>query len=273
MVEPEKAAKQLLLSKKREIITSLLEKIEDLQVLDQIHEYIYKCTNGFHAENQIISYLQKKHNVPISRGLATENSGSFTFQRKLHHYRLEKFYIETKNTRFAFEIDENFHSGPAHDPAKELVREFEYFKNRKENNVVLIRYGFHSRRKDQPLEKFIEQRASVILLLLQNLKDNGSFYQALKSKCEQGKRHLVCFYGYPPDNRHVSEHTIFNDKVSKENFVEIEDTVKSTREGKLRIYIFAYDIKKVNEVYGENYEYASEKSLVSSVLAGLRSSK
>ncbi len=250
------------LAMKREAIKSMIEKIDDGQLLDRIQELVYKTINGFHTEVQIMNYLEEKYKMPISRGMPGENSGSFLFQQKQYQYRLERFYLDTKNARYAFEIDENFHAGPSHDPAKELVREFEYFKHKKEHNVVLIRYGFRSKRKDQPLEKFVEKRASVILLLINNLIERGSFYQTLKAKIVQGHRHLVCFYGYPPDNRHISEHTIFNDKVSKENFVEIEDKAQSTMEGKLRVYIFAYDIKKVNEVYKENYEYSNEKKSV-----------
>jgi hypothetical protein len=251
---------KLALAKKREEIINLIYKIEDEQLLDNIQELIYKATNGCHTENQIISQLQQKYQIPVIRGTPEENIGSFKFQEKQFQFRLEKFYLDLKSFRLAFEIDENFHIGAVHDPSRELVREFQYFKNRKDQNTVLVRYGFRARRKDQPLEKFAETRTEVVHLLINNLAHKGSFYQALKEKFNNGINHLVCFYGYPPDNRHVSEHTIFNDKISPGNVVELDDMTKSTREGKLRIYLFGYSIDKVNEVYKENYSYSEIKS-------------
>jgi hypothetical protein len=95
-----------------------------------------------------VNYLQQNYNIEIERGTIEENNGEFQFKGLDVKFKLERFYLQLPEFRLAFEIDENFHSGPAHPPDRELVREFEYFKSFQDQNVVLVRYGFKSRHRD-----------------------------------------------------------------------------------------------------------------------------
>jgi hypothetical protein len=84
-------------------------------------------------------------------------------------------------------------------------------------------------------------------------------YQKVKAKFDKGIKHIVVFYCYPGENRHVKEHTIFNEKMKEENYCDLvfpKDVGYATQ---TRIFFFEYSISKVNEVYKETYKFEPKK--------------
>ena len=249
-------------SLKKELI-EYIQGTDDIQKLRMIKDGIFKAESGNKTDIQIFSYITKEYqHLGLKTRERTKEKKYFMFDGKPYEAILEDFYFEHEDVLYEIEFDDNFHAGAHYNPNKEIVREFEYFKQHPLKKVVLLRYGFKQRQSEETIENFIASKAEIMVNLIQDIKENGDLGKKIKSIIDQpydpksqkkiGNRkvsHFVCFYGYDPENRHLKEHTIFAEKGSYYS-QDKQVTNKITKTSKnFRLIVFPYNIDIVNEVY------------------------
>jgi len=146
-------------------------------------------------------------------------------------------------------MDDEYHR--SYDKNKELVREFEYYRENKNHKVVLLRYGFSKQASESALQDFIRLRAECLYEFFEEIKRNEELKTLIQENFRKSK-HLVCFLGYSGDIKHVKRHSeVFHiDKIQKK--IDINLTISSSKRkftNTYRVFVFPYDYLAVNKEY------------------------